>query len=116
MAASTLSLVNDIGPGNPEDGAFGTDARVRAPAAAAPAPAVEDELTRSYARHYVRTWPTVLLLACILFVAATLWASAEALAPGLLLIIGTVAVTSVASRHFLESAHADADTRTWRRG
>src|SRR3954451_9797068 len=113
MTASTLSLLGDIETESSGNGAFGADARLCAPDAAA---RVEDELTRSYARHYVRTWPTVLLLACMLFVAATLWASAEALAPGLLLIVGTVAVTSVACRHFLEPGHGGLSIPIWRRG
>jgi two-component system, cell cycle sensor histidine kinase PleC len=112
MAASTLSFFSGIAP----ESRAGGKARPRLPEVAVPAQRIDDELIRSFARHYVRTWPTVLLLACTLFVAATLWASVEALVPGLLLIIGTVIVTSVACRHFIEGTHGEPTLRTWRRG
>src|SRR4051794_31406117 len=120
MTASTLSLISRIAPfeSRPRRAGLSIDEGARSPGRdlGALSEPVTDELTRAFARSYLRTWPISLMLALAFFAAATLWVSMDALVPGLVLITGTALVTSVACRHFLETPRPTLSIRTWRRG
>src|SRR4051794_31630501 len=120
MTASTLSFISRIAPFESRPRRAGLSARRSArlpgPEIAASSGPLDDELTRSFARNYLRTWPVTLLLALTSFSTATLWVSWETLVPGLLMLIGTIVVTIVACRHLLEAPLAPFAMRTLRRG
>ena len=74
------------------------------------------DLTRSYAKNYLRTWPHHMLLTVALLSASALWIPLEQAALAFVVLAGLIVGTTLACRSFRTLDEAAASPASWRRG